>query len=517
MFCSFWLTLVTFQAPANADGLPRSGGTVILGRAADSTYLDPAKFLDNESAMVIENIFDGLVRYADHSTLIEPALAVSWERSLDGLEWLFRLRPGVVFHDGSPFNATAVVFSFLRKIDPSHPYFREEFREMDTAWHVVRDVEEVDEHTVRITLTRPFAPFLDLLARHSSYIVSPTAVEKWGEDFHRRPVGTGPFVFQEWVAGTRIILRRNDLYWHGPPYLERIVFKVIPDNKDRLLALKAGTIQCMDGVNPDDVGEISRRSDLRLDQVTGLNVGYLAMNTNSPPWDRIEARRALNHAVNKQALVRLLFRDLGEVAKNPIPPTMWGYNEEIREYDYDPDKARGLLAEIGLEDGVSVTLWTMPVARPYLPDPRSAALAIQANLAAVGIMAEIVTHDWAEYLARLYNGEHDLALLGWIGTGDPDNFFFNLFDARNALPPRASNIAMFKNDRAQELIALARETMDQTRRAEYYRQLQEVIHDNAPWVPLAYARQVLARHENARDIVYHPTGIHRYHRAWLNR
>ncbi|WP_028573700.1 ABC transporter substrate-binding protein [Desulfonatronovibrio hydrogenovorans] len=500
-----------------AGDKPRPGGTMIIARSADSTYLDPARFLDNESAMVIENIFDGLVRYANHSTAVEPALAEKWERSPDNLEWIFHLRSGVRFHDGSDFNARAVEFSFLRKIDPEHPYFSEDFQRMDTAWEVVSRVKALDEKTVRVTLNRPYAPFLDLLARHSSFIVSPLAVEKLGDEFYRHPVGTGPFVFQDWEQGKRITLSRNPDYWRGRPYLDQVVFLVMPDNRDRLLALKTGSVHCMDGINPEDVQDLTRRPDLELDYVTGLNVGYLAMNTSRHPWSNPLVRQAVNHSINKQALVRLLFRDLGEPARNPIPPTMWGYNHQIRDWEHDPEKAGLLLAQAGLEKGFATTIWTTRTARPYMPDPERTARVIQANLDVVGIRAEIRTFDWSEYLARLYNGEHDLALLGWIGTGDPDNFFYNLFDARNAVPPRASNISFFEDSRAQELMALAREDMDMEIRAGYYRELQEVIHRKAPWVPLAYARQVLARRSEARDIVYHPTGVHRYYQAWLDR
>lgn len=489
--------------------------TLVFGRAADSTFLDPAKYLDNESAMVIENIFEGLVRYADESTHVEPALAESWETSPDGRAWTFRLRPGLRFSDGSPLDAAAAAFSFRRRMDPAHPHFRAEFARMDSSLKNLAGVEAADPLTLRITLKEPYAPLLSTLATHSSYLVSPQAVRALGDGFDRRPVGAGPFALQEWIPGERIVLAANPHYYRGRPRLDRVVFKVQPDVKVRLLELKSGAIQVMDGVGPADRDEILRDPRLALDAKPGLNVAYLAMNMRRPPFDNRDVRRAVNHAINKENLVKLLYRDLAETAKNPIPPGMWVYNPEIEDYAYDPDRARDLLRRAGFPEGFSTTLWAMPVSRPYMPEPERIARAIQANLAAVGVRARIVTHDWKDYLARAYAGEHDMCLLGWVGAGDPDNFFANLFAADKAVPPHASNIAFFTDQAAQELIRDAQREPDQERRARLYRRLQAVIHDQAPWAPLAHAFQAMARVRTVLGVVHHQTGVVRFAKADL--
>lgn len=500
---------------ALAFGVPAAAAEKVLvfGRAADSTFLDPAKYLDNESAMVIENIFEGLVRYADESTHVEPALAESWETSPDGRAWTFRLRPGLRFSDGTPCDAAAAAFSFLRRTDPAHPYFREEFTRMDSSLKNIAGVEAVDPLTLRITLREPYAPLLSTLATHSSYLVSPAAVRTWGDGFDRRPVGAGPFMFTEWTPGDRIVLSANPEYYRGRPRLDRVVFKVVPDIKVRLLELKSGAIQIMDGVGPADRDEILANPRLALDAKPGLNVGYLAMNMRHAPFDNLNVRRAVNHAINKENLVKLLFRGLAEVAKNPIPPGMWVYNDEVQDYAYDPDLARELLRKAGFPQGFSTTLWAMPVSRPYMPEPERIARAIQANLAAVGIKARIVTYEWKDYLARAYAGKHDMCLLGWVGAGDPDNFFSNLFAADKAAPPHASNIAFFTDPAAQELITKAQREPDQARRAELYRQLQAEIHDQAPWAPLAHASQAMARERTVIGVVHHLTGVVRFAKA----
>jgi peptide/nickel transport system substrate-binding protein len=500
-----------------AYGQASAGGTLVFGRVADSSFLDPAKFLDNESAVVIENVFDGLVRYKDDSTMIEPALATSWDTSGDGLTWTFHLRRGVHFHDGSPGDAQAAAFSLLRKIDPTHPYHRDTFGKMDSTLKSVRSIEAKDAHTLVITLSEPYAPLLNVLATHSSYIISPAAVRKWGDDFETHPVGTGPFVFQQWQPQDRIVLAANKDYWGGKPALDQVVFRVIPDNRARLIELKTEAIHLMDGINPDDREEILKTPDLRLDSKPGLNVGYLAMNTDRPPFNRAEVRRAVNHAINKQGLVKLLFRNMATPAKNPIPPTMWGHADQISDYGYDPDKARQLLKEAGYPNGFETTLWAMPVPRPYMPQPDKIAQAIQANLAAVGIRARIVTHYWKTYLSKVYAGEHDMCLLGWIGTGDPNDFFYHLFDSDNTIKPHASNVAFFRDPAAHDLILKAQRTIADPERVELYARLQQLVHDQAPWTPLAHAHQVLARDRRVHGVVLHQTGVIRFQHAWLEQ
>lgn len=511
------LFLVQFTSPATSHAAqPKQGGIMVFGRAADSTFLDPAKFLDNESAMVIENIYDGLVRYKDDSTRIEPALARSWEISPDGRTWTFQLRRGVKFHDGTPFNAQAAAFSFQRKTDPKHPYYREDFGKMDSTLSSINSVDAVDDLTLRITLKEPYAPFLNVLATHSSYIVSPEAVMKWGDDFNKHPVGTGPFAFVEWRPKDRIILEANKTYWNGRPRLDRIIFKVVEDNKVRQLELKAGVLHVSDGISPAERDDLEKRGGFVVDAKPGLNVGYLAMNMDRPPFDKLVVRQAVNHAINKAALIKLHYRNMAVPATNPIPPIMWGYNASLKDYDFNPDKARKLLNSAGFPNGFETTLWAMPVARPYMPDPDNIAEAIRANLEAVGIRARIVSHDWKTYLNKLYAGEHDMAILGWVGTGDPDNFFYHLFDKEQAVAPHASNIAFLRNEAVHAMIKEARRSSKPDQRTAIYVRLQATIHQLAPWTPLAHASQMLARSVRAQDVVQHPTGVVRFHKAWLD-
>lgn len=497
------------------SGGPKSGGVLIYGRGADAVTLDPARSDDLESAKVLENLFEGLVRYKPDSTEIEPCLAVSWSSSHNETEWIFNLRKGVRFHDGTPFDADAVVFSLMRQIDSRHPHHLKDFKYAGFTFKYVRSVEALDVYTVRIRLDKPYAPFLCNLAMTSAAMVSPAAVIRSKTDFWKHPVGTGPFRFTEWKQGERIVLSRNRDYWGRAPYLDTVVFKSILDNKDRLLELKTSSIHVMDGISPGSLQEILRNETMALKSSAGVNIGYLAMNTEKAPFDNLKVRQAVNHAIHKKNLVKLLYQDMAIPAKNPIPPTLWGYAEEVVDYEYDPEKARALLQEAGYEGGFSTKLWAMPVPRPYMPEPEKIARAIASNLGAVGIHAEIVTHDWGTYLDKVSNGEHDMCLLGWIGdNGDPDNFLYVLLDKDNAVKPHAENVAFWKHDGLHDILIEAQQISDRERRGKLYRKAQEIIHMEAPWVPLVHAKQVVVCSRSVKGLVEHPTGIIRFHGVW---
>ncbi|MCP4113562.1 MAG: ABC transporter substrate-binding protein [Desulfobacteraceae bacterium] len=500
-----------------AQAEPRKGGTLIWGTNADPISLDPAIPTDGDSAKVVINIFEGLVRYQEGSTEVEPALAVSWKVSGNGKEWIFYLRKGVVFHDGTPFNANAVVFSFSRQIDPKHPFYQKNFGYAAFTFKYVKSVKAVDEHTVRISLSNPFAPFLFNLAMpFASKIVSPTALKKWGNNFEKHPVGTGPLRFSEWIQGDRVVLERNPDYWSNPAYLDKVVLKPIINNTGRLLALKTSAIHGMDIINPKAVRDIRENKHLRMMSIPGLNVGYLAMNTEKPPFNRLKVRQAVNHAINRQNLVKFIYKGLAVPAHTPVPPVMWGYNDKITGYEYNPAKAKQLLKEDGFEHGFETTLWTMPVARQYMAQPKKIARIIKANLGVLGIKARIVSYDWKTYLAKVRNGEHDMCLIGWVGdNGDPDNFLYVLLDKDNAVKPKGTNQAFFKHDGLHEILIKAQQINERQERIRLYHKAQEIIHEQAPWVPLAHARQIVAHRKNVHGIIQRPTGGILFGKAWI--
>ncbi len=513
-----FLIFVVAASPPPASAGPKQGGTLIWGRAHDSSSLDPALIHDGESSKVTANIFEGLVRYCDDGAKIEPALASRWTVSDDGKIWNFSLRKNVFFHDGSEFNAEAVVFSIRRQIDPGHPYYRDDFPYSDSTFKYVRDVEAVDTHTVKITLETAYAPFQANLAMSlAAPVISPAALKKWKADFATHPSGTGPFRFKQWIPGDRIILEKNDRYWGTPPHLDRLIFKTIPNIKSRLSALRSRALHGMDGLDAESAKIIESSAELKMETRPGMNVAYLAMNTQKSPFHLQSVRQAVNHAINKQNLVKWMYQDMAIPAKNPIPPVIWGYNDTIEDYDYNPDKARKLLASAGFPDGFDTTLWAMPVARPYMPQPQKMAAALRSNLRAVGVNAEIVTHDWKTYLNKTSNGEHDMCLLGWVGSnGDPDNFLYTLLDGDNAKKPKATNVSFFSNNALHDLLIRAQQSIDPQTRAKLYRNAQKVIHEQAPWAPLAHSVGIIGLRKTVHGVFPDPMEDIRFSKAWID-
>ena len=481
---------VNLSEPAPASG------TLIFGRGGDSISLDPTQVVDGESAKVCDLLYDTLVQYREDTTEIEPALAESWESSADGLTWTFYCRQGVQFHDGTPFNAAAVVFSLTRPQALARD-FHQQF---------IRTITALDAFTVQIQLKGPYAPFIRTMAGTSFAIVSPNAVLKFGDDFISNPVGTGPFKFVKWSRGNQIVLAANDTHWAGRPALDRFIFRSIPDNSVRLMELQRGNLHAMEFPNPEEIPQIRSDAQLELLMQSSLNIGYLAMNMDKPPFDNIKVRLAINHAIDKATIIEQLYQGTGIPAKNPIPPTLWSYDDSIEDYDYNPELAKQLLAEAGYPNGFETTLWALPVPRPYIPNGRALAEAIQANLQNVGIQAKVVTHDWQTYLEKTENGEHDMAMLGWIaGEGDPDSFFYYLLSKTYAEKP-AFNIAFYRSDEMQDVLERARMSTNQAERSELYRQAQAIFHRDAPWVPLAHAQRLLVINRRVKNLKLSPIG-----------
>lgn len=469
--------------------------TLVFGRGGDSVTLDPSQVLDGESVKVCDMIFDTLVQYRGDTTDLEPALATFWKNSLDGLTWTFNLRQDVSFHDGTPLNAEVVVFSLMRPNVQTSSFLSE----------FISQIVALDEYTVQIQLKSPYAPFLNFLAGTENSIVSMAAVNKYGIDFANNPVGTGPYKFVEWNRDDRIVLTANMNHWSGKPTIDKLVFRSIPDNSERLSELQQGNIHVMEFPNPTDLIVIFEDPNLHLIMKPSLNIGYLAMNLEKPPFNNLKVRLAINHAIDKTDIIEGLYRGTGIPAKNPIPPSLWSYDDSIKDYPYDPVLAKQLLAEAGYPNGFETTLWALPIPRPYIPDGMTFAEELQSDLSQVGIKTTIINHNWQTYLDKIQNGEHDMAMFGWIASADPDNFFYYLLSKYTAEKP-ALNISFYRNDEMQNVIDQARRSTSRSERIQLYKKAQAIFHRDVPWVPLVHSQRLLVIDHKVRNVKLSPSG-----------
>lgn len=474
----------------------------IYGRGADSQKLDPADIEDGESVKVLNNICEGLVCFKMGTAEIEPCLATSWTISPDGLTYTFKLRQGVRFHDGTPLDATAAAFSFHRQMDKEHPAHVKDgaFAYWTAMYSMVRSVTPLDAGTLQFKLSEPHAPFLANLAIFPAALISPKFIDQ------RHPVGTGPFRFVDWTPRETIVLEANKDYWDGAPHLQKLIFKVVPDSAARLIQLQTGQIHAMDGVDPGELNVIKGDKALQLITAPGLNVAYLAFNCEKPPFDDKKLRHAIGNAIDKHDFITGVYRGEAVAAKNPLPPFIPGHNDDIASKTM-------FLPNVKLPSR-PLRLEVMTNPRQYLPNPIRAAELIKADCEKEGIKIEIVPNDWGTHLSRTSHGEHEMALMGWVGdNGDADNFLYVLLDKDTATLGSALNICFWKNDAYHDLMMAARREIDPVVRATIYRKAQLIIADEAPMIPLAHAKFLLACRANVTglqvafngDVFFHDT------------
>ncbi len=447
-------------------------------------------------------VYNRLVDFKVGTTELIPSLAESWDISPDGKTYTFHLRKGVKFQSNKAFkptrdfNADDVIFSFMRQKDPKNPYHNvsngtyANFESLEFG-SLIQNIEKVDDNTVRFTLAHAEAPFLADLGWYFASILSAEyadAMLKAGtpEKVDQVPIGTGPFELVQYQKDSRILFKSFPEYWQGKAKLDRLVFAITPDASVRLAKLEKNECQVMPFPNPADLPRMKENKDLVLMQKPGLNTGFLAFNTQKPPMDNVKVRQALTMAINKPAIIQAVFQGTGTAAKNLLPPGVWSADQDLKDYDYDPEKAKTLLKEAGIKPGTTIELWAMPVQRPYNPNARRMAEMIQADWAKVGVNAKIVSFEWGEYLKRVKDGDHQAALMGWTtATGDPDNFFGPLFSCTSA--NGGSNSSKWCYKPFDTLITEARSEQDHNKRIQLYRQAQQIMHDQAPAVMIAHS------------------------------
>ncbi|MEZ5666689.1 MAG: ABC transporter substrate-binding protein [Alphaproteobacteria bacterium] len=490
------LALALGAAAAQGQDAPM-GGQMIVTYNDDVSTLDPAIGYDWQNWSMIKSLFNGLMDYEPGTTNLVPDLAESYEISDDGLTYTFHLRDGVTFHNGRALTAADIKYSIERTVNPETLSPGQGFFWMIDGFDAAAAGETTDlsgittpdDATVVIRLSQPNATFLHVMAINFSFAVPREVVEQYGADFGKHPVGTGAYALTEWALGQRLVFDRNQAYYReGLPKLDRIVFEVGQDPSVALLRLQNGEVDILgDGIPPANFVEVSQNPDYADQIVEGgqLHTGYVTMNVLMPPFDDVRVRQAVNMAINKDRIVRII-NGRAVPANQPLPPAMPGYDPDYAGYAYDPDGAKALLAEAGLADGFDTELYAMNTD----PNPRIAQ-AIQQDLAAIGIRVELQTLAQSTVIDA--GGQPDQAPMIWSGGmawiadfPDPSNFYGPILGCGGAVQG-GWNWAWYCNEELDAMAAEADAMTDPARadeRLALWSQVYARVMDDAPWAPV---------------------------------
>ena len=519
--------LALLAIPALLALTPLSAKTLVYCSEGSPENFYPGINTTGTSFDVSEQIYDNLVGFERGGTSVVPALAEKWTVSKDGLEYTFNLRKGVKwqfnknFKPSRDFNADDVLFMIERQWKESHPYFKvtspnhSYFGDMGMP-KLLKSVERVDDHTVKIVLNRPESPFLSDLAMQWAGVQSKEyadAMLKAGtpEKIDQEPIGTGPFSLMQYQKDAIIRFKANPDYWAGKAAIDDLIFSITPDSAVRWAKVQKGECHVMPYPNPADLDAMRKDPNVQVLEQAGLNVGYLAYNTTKKPFDDVRVRKAINMAMDKNAIVSAVYMGTGVPAINPIPPSMWAYNKSIKDDAFNPAEAKKLLAAAGYPNGFTTDLWAMPVQRPYNPNAKRIAELMQADLAKIGVTAEIKSFEWGEYRKRMQAGEHQMGMLGWTGdNGDPDNFLDTLLGC-DAAKTNGSNVAKFCYQPYEDLVSKAKLVTNVAERTKLYEQAQVIFKEQAPWFTIAHAVQLKPVRKEVVGFKLSPFGRHTFY------
>jgi peptide/nickel transport system substrate-binding protein len=530
-------TVAVLTVVGTAGGAAVKGGTLIFGTEGDPVALDGALVSDGTSLRVLDQISEGLVDQRPGTTVVVPSLATSWKGTKGGRVWTFNLRHGVRFHDNTRFNSKAVCFNFNRWYN-----FTGSFQSIDATYYwqqvfggfkstvgkssdetlrtsLYKNCKTLGTYKVQINLTRPSASFLAGMALRNFAIMSPAALVKYGANkgevdangvFHpagtfatKHPIGTGPFKFDSWTLGEKLVISKFSKYWGKKALVDKVIFRPIADNAARLQALQTGEVSLYDLVDPQDFPTVEKNTGLKLQHRGAFNVAYVGIQQDKPPMNKLKVRQAVAYGLDRASAVRAFYGRLGQVAKEFMPPSMEGYAKNVVTYKYNPEKAKQLLREAGLSLPVKLDFYYFTRVRGYLPAPKETFEAFKASLERSGF--DITPHVLPfrpDYLSVAHKGEAGhLHMLGWIGDfGDPDNFLGVFFQRPNAE-------FGFKNPKIHKLLDRAEAETNHKKRVALYQQANRLIMKNLPMVPFAHAKSAFGVQKRIKGLVPSPVQI----------
>ncbi|HVB10409.1 MAG TPA: ABC transporter substrate-binding protein [Bacillota bacterium] len=488
-------TAASAAASASAGSGQASGGgskSLTIALNAYPPKMDPAQSTAYVDRQVYQSIYDSLVTF-DKGLAMKPGLADSWDISQDGLTYTFHLHQGIKFHDGTPFNADAVVFNTKRYQDPASP------RRTEIA--LVESVTATDASTVVYKLQSPFAPLLSILGDRAGMMVSPDAVSKQGGNVNQHPVGTGPFTFKEMVQGDHVAVVKNPAYWQpGLPKLDSVLYKAITDSNVAIAQLKAGQVGVMDTVPPNNVSDLSSDTQLVVDSVPGLGYAGFYVNLRTQPFSSQPLRQAVSAAIDRAAYVKVMFGTAASPIVGPFPPSSWAYDSSIAVPPANPAAAKQFLAQGGQSGGFTFTM-TIPGGSPL---SSQAAQVLQNMLGKVGITMKIEEQEFGALLGNLNKGNFTAALVGWSGRVDPDQNSYSFLATGGG-----NNNGGYSSPQMDQLLKQARVTSDQAQRKQIYSQIVKLIEVDVPYVYLDAGADIKGLQKSVQGYVHIPDGLFR--------
>ena len=497
------LVLVSMLAAlggAGCGGGPPAEKVITIAQYADGVSLDPQDTNDNASYSIEKPMLEGLIGFNEKMEQV-PQLAEKWDASPDAKVYTFYLRKGVKFHDGTPFNAAAVKDNFDRVRNPDNKLIRY------SLYKVIDKIEVLDDATVRFTLTAPFGAMIATFAHPAGGISSPTAVQKFGKDIAKNPVGTGPYKFMEWVPNDHITMVKNPDYWdkNNGPKVDKIIVKSVPEAGTRIAMLQKGDAQFINTVPYAQAEQVKADSNLSLVATESIYTYWLAINVQKKPFDQLKVRQALNYAIDKEAIIKAVLRGYAKSADSPLAPQVWGYSK-VKTYPYDVAKAKSLLAEAGVPTGFKTILRGADST-----EAKEVMVAIQGQLKAVGVEAEVVSMPSATLSAErrrvLTDTVTQLEYSGWSpSTGDADWGIRPLL-TKETWPPATFTIGFYTHPRVEELVKAALQTSEAAKRKAAYAEVQQIIMDDCPWVFLWVNSVLGGSRNNVGGISIQPDGI----------
>ncbi|MEW6266202.1 MAG: ABC transporter substrate-binding protein [Thermodesulfobacteriota bacterium] len=477
------LAIVTMAGPYEAFGGEKN--VLNFGTGVDVTTLDPHNWKTARDLLAINLVYEGLLTL-DPDLKVVPMLATSWER-VDDTAWKFKLRKGVKFHDGTPFNAEAAKINLDRMRNAPRA---------KGVFGIIDSVTIEDEYSIVIKTKMPFAPFINNVCHPVGSMISPKAIERYGTEIGHHAVGTGKFVLKEWIPKEKIVLLKNENYWGEKPKLNQVLLRPIPEEGTRTMAFESGEIDIVTDPAPHRITNFKKNKDIQVIAEPAARVVWLGYNTQDKVLSNVKLRLAIAQAINRVELVDYVAEGLAINASAWIPAIVKNSKKKYA-YDYDPKKAKDLLKEAGYPNGLELNLWS-PEGR-YLKD-KQIAEAIQAQLSAIGIRIKLSVKEWGSYVDALFRKEQQLFIWGWaFQVGDPDAMLRENFFSKSSY-----NCTAYNNPEYDKLLDKAVSTMDTTTRAALYDDIQQMLIDDVVGCPIYHSQNIFAIWKKVKGFKAHP-------------